>query len=44
MAAATDEPLRSGLAQRGLERARAFPWARAAELTDRELDELLADR
>ena len=44
LAAATDEPLRSQLAHRGLERARAFPWARTAELTDRELDKLLAGR
>jgi glycosyltransferase involved in cell wall biosynthesis len=42
LAAATDEPLRSRLTQRGLERASAFPWARTAELTDRELAKLLA--
>ena len=35
------EPLRSRLTQRGLERASAFPWARTAELTDRELGKLL---
>jgi glycosyltransferase involved in cell wall biosynthesis len=42
LAAARDEALRGRLSAAGLERARAFTWARAAELTDREIGRLLA--
>jgi glycosyltransferase involved in cell wall biosynthesis len=41
LAAASDEPLRRRLIEKGRRRAAAYPWSRTATLTDQAIGELI---